>query len=150
MPETFDPAPLRQAYDALLAAEPRPEPPPGEWGTGQILAHVALVGAATIGAVNAAASGAVSTYDNRLAQDPWTLTRVIGLAGGPDGLRDRIRAQASALCALAGALSGDELGMAVPTLLLSNGSCLVDRPLTVADILAGLVDAELPGHTKQL
>jgi hypothetical protein len=150
MPETFDPAPLRRAYAALLAAEPRPEPPPGEWGTEQILAHVALVGAATIGAVNAAASGAVSTYDNRLSQDPWTLTRVIALAGGPDGLRERIRAQASALCALAGALSGDELAVPVPTLLLSNGSCLVDRPLTVAEILAGLVDAELPGHTAQL
>jgi hypothetical protein len=36
----------------------------------QILAHVSLVSAATISAVAAVASGAVSTYDNRPSQDP--------------------------------------------------------------------------------
>ncbi|MGH3730886.1 MAG: hypothetical protein ACRDTU_19360 [Micromonosporaceae bacterium] len=142
--------PLRQAYDALLATDPRPVPPPGEWDTGQILAHVCLVSAATISTVAAVASGAISTYDNRLSQDPWTLDRVIALAGDEAGLRERIRAQGEALCALAAVLSVAELATKVPALLLSNGTCLVDQPLSVGDILAGLADVELPGHTKQL
>ncbi|BCY09641.1 DinB family protein [Actinoplanes sp. L3-i22] len=142
--------PLRQAYDALLAAEPRAVPPPGEWSTEQILAHVSLVGAATIGTVVAVASGAISTYDNRPAQDSWTLDRVIALAGGAQGLRERVRAQGDALCALAAVLSEPELDTNVPALLLSNGTCLVDQPLALRDILTGLAAAELPGHTKQL
>ncbi|GAA3290155.1 hypothetical protein Dvina_26895 [Dactylosporangium vinaceum] len=139
---------LRKAYAALLGATPRPAPPPGEWSTRQILAHVSLLTAATITLVASAASGAIGTYDNRLAQDPWTLDRVARLAG--DGLRERIRAQGEALCLLAGQLSEEELALAVPSLLLSNGECVVDAPLTVRDILAGLAAAELPGHTAQL
>jgi hypothetical protein len=151
MPETFDPAPMRGAYAALLDVVPSPgPPPPGEWSAGRILAHVSLVTAATVAAVNAVGSGAISTYDNRLAQDAWTLDRIAGLAGGLDGLRGRIRAQGEALGLLAAALSPAELATPVPALLLSNGACLVDAPLTVADILAGLTDVELPGHAKQL
>ena len=146
----MDTNPLRQAYDALLAADPRAVPPPGEWNTEQILAHVSLVSAATISTVAAVASGAISTYDNRMSQDPWTLGRVIALAGGEADLRERIRAQGKALCALAAVLSEAELATKVPTLLLSNGTCLVDQPLSLGDILAGLADMELPGHTKQL
>ncbi|MEU7883583.1 hypothetical protein [Microbispora bryophytorum] len=146
----MDTNPLRQAYDALLAADPRAVPPPGEWNTEQILAHVSLVSAATISTVAAVASGAISTYDNRQSQDPWTLDRVITLAGGEAALRERIRAQGEALCALAAVLSEAELATKVPTLLLSNGTCLVDQPLSLGDILVGLAGAELPGHTKQL
>ncbi|MBM0240036.1 DinB family protein [Micromonospora sp. ATA32] len=146
----MDTNPLRQAYDALLAADPRAVPPPGEWNTEQILAHVSLVSAATISTVVAVASGAISTYDNRPSQDPWTLDRVIALAGGEAALRERIRAQGEALCALAAVLSEAELATKVPTLLLSNGACLVHQPLSLEDILAGLANVELPGHTKQL
>ena len=146
----MDTNPLRRAYDALLTADPRAVPPPGEWNTEQILAHVSLVSAATISTVAAVASGTISTYDNRVSQDPWTLDRVIALAGGEAALRERIRAQGEALCALAAVLSEAELTTKVPTLLLSNGTCLVDQPLSLRDILAGLVDVELPGHTKQL
>ncbi|MEU8276588.1 hypothetical protein ACFYOK_20055 [Microbispora bryophytorum] len=146
----MDTNPLQQAYDALLAADPRAVPPPGEWNTEQILAHVSLVSAATISTVAAVASGAISTYDNRQSQDPWTLDRVITLAGGEAALRERIRAQGEALCALAAVLSEAELATKVPALLLSNGTCLVDQPLSLGDILVGLAGVELPGHTKQL
>jgi hypothetical protein len=142
--------PLRQAYADLLDTAPRAVPPPGEWNTEQILAHVSLVSAATISAVAAVASGAVSTYDNRPSQDPWTLDRVITLAGGEAALRKRIRAQGEALCALAAVLSEAELTAKVPALLLSNGRCLVDQPLSLGVILTGLADVELPGHTEQL
>lgn len=146
----MDTNPLRQAYNALLAANPRAVAPPGEWNTEQILAHVSLVTAATISTVATVAPGAISTYDNRLCQDPWTLDHVITLAGGEAGLRGRVRAQGEALCALAAVLSEAELATKLPTLLLSNGTCLVDQPVSLADILAGLADVELPGHTKQL
>ncbi|MEU4473136.1 hypothetical protein [Micromonospora sp. NPDC023888] len=146
----MDTTPLRQAYDALLAAAPRAVPPPDEWNTEQILAHVSLVSAATISSVAAVASATVSTYDNRLSQDPWTLDRVIALASGEAGLRERIRVQGEALCSLAALLSEAELATKVPTLLLSNDTCLVEQPLSLGDILTGLADAELPGHTKQL
>ena len=85
----------------------------------EILAHVAILSAATIAAVSEIASGANTTYDNRIALDTWTIERVIALAGGNAGLRDRIRLQADALCTLGGpALSEAELNTLVPT-----GSC---------------------------
>jgi hypothetical protein len=38
----------------------------------------------------------------------------------------------------------------VPTLLLSSRKVLVDQPLQLRDIITGLAEVELPGHTKQL
>ncbi|MFJ3306295.1 hypothetical protein ACIPSA_24890 [Streptomyces sp. NPDC086549] len=155
----MDTTPLRHAYRALLDAAATvadsggtsPVPPAGEWNADQILAHVAVINAATITAVSSVASGTNTTYDNRMAQDAWTLERVIALAGGNAGLRDRIRVQGDALCALGGPmLSEGELDTLVPTLLLSNGTVLVDQPMPLRDLVTGLAEAELPGHTKQL
>ncbi|MBD0735833.1 hypothetical protein [Streptomyces sp. CBMA29] len=160
-----DTDPLRDAYRALLDAaatvadsgDARRTPPPGEWDGDQILAHVSLVSALTVTAVSHVTSGASATYDNRMAQDSWTLRRVIERAGGNAGLRNRIRLQADALRALSGAdpscgpvLSEDELDTLVPTLLLSNGAVQVDRPVPLRDLVAGLAAQELPGHTAQL
>lgn len=155
----MDTTPLRDAYRALLAAaatvadatDPIPAPPPGEWNADQILAHVSLVNAATIAAVTCVASGANTTYDNRTALDAWTIERAIARAAGNTGLRERIRLQGDALCALGGpAISDAELDTPVPALLLSGGTVLVERPLPLRDIITGLADAELPGHTAQL
>ncbi|GAA1216042.1 hypothetical protein GCM10009665_02310 [Kitasatospora nipponensis] len=155
----MDTTPLRDAYRALLDAaatvadsgDPSPVPPTGEWNADQILAHVALVTAATIAAASAVASGANTTYDNRMALDTWTIERVISLAGGTAGLRDRVRRQGDALCALGGpALAEAELDTPVPTLLLSKDKVLVDQPVPLRDLIAGLAAVELPGHTEQL
>ena len=154
----MDTTPLRHAYHALLDAaatvaesDTSPVPPSGEWNADQVLAHVALVGAATITAASSVASGAITTYDNRLAQDTWTIGRVIAVGGGNAGLRERIRLQGDALCALGGpALSEAELDTLVPTLLLSKDTVLVDQPLPLRDIITGLAQVELPGHTAQL
>jgi hypothetical protein len=155
----LDTSPLRDAYRALLDAaatvagsgDTSPDPPPGEWNADQILAHVTLVNAATITVVSCAATGAITTYDNRLAQDAWTLDRVIALTGGNAGLRERIRLQGDALCALGGPMLSDaELDTPVPALLLSNGEVQVDRPVPLRDLITGLAEAELPGHTRQL
>ncbi|GAA4629938.1 hypothetical protein GCM10023196_053300 [Actinoallomurus vinaceus] len=155
----MDTAPLRDAYRGLLDAavtvadsgDTSPVPPPGEWNADQILGHVTLVNAATIAAVSAVASGANTTYDNRVALDAWTIDRVITLAGGNAGLRDRIRLQADALCALGGPMLSDaELDTPVPTRLLSNGVVLVDQCVALRDLITGLAEVELPGHTEQL
>jgi hypothetical protein len=155
----MDTAPLQDAYRALLeaaatvadAGDTSPAPPAGEWNADQILAHVSILNATTIAAVSSVAAGANTTYDNRMALDTWTIERVISLAGGNAGLRDRIRRQGDALCALGGpVLSEAELDTLVPTLLLSNDTLLVNQPMPLRDLIVGLADVELPGHTKQL
>jgi hypothetical protein len=155
----MDATPLRDAYHALLDAaatvagsgDTSPAPPAGEWNADQILAHVSLISATTIAAASAIASGANTTYDNRTALDSWTIERLIPLAGSSAGLRDRIRRQGDALCALSGPmLSEAELGTPVPTLLMSNGTVLVDQPVPLRGLITGLADVELPGHAQQL
>jgi hypothetical protein len=155
----MDAAPLLDAYRALLDSAATVAdsggaglvPPAGEWNADQILAHVSIVNATTIAAVSAVASGASTTYDNRIALDTWTIERVIARAGGNAGLRNRIRLQGEALGALAGPmLSEAELDTPVPTLLLSNDKVLVDQPVPLRDLVTGLADVELPGHTQQL
>jgi hypothetical protein len=157
MPDT---APLQDAYRALLdaaatvagAEDPLPVPPDGEWDADQILAHVCLVGAATIAAVAGVAAGTNTTYDNRIALDTWTIGRTVAHAGGNAGLRDRVSGQAAALCALTAgaALSDAELSTLVPVRLLSHDALLVDQPMPLRDIVTGLARTELPGHTRQL
>ena len=155
----MDTTPLRDAYRALLDAaatvddcgDAIPVPPTGEWNADQILAHIAILNATTIATVSSVTTGAIATYDNRLALDTWTIDRVTARAGGNKGLQDRIRLQGDALCALGGPmLSKAELDTPVPTLLLSNGMLLVDQPVPLRELITGLADVELPGHTKQL
>ena len=152
----MDTTPLRAAYRELLetaatvADAGAADPPAGEWNADQILAHVAIVTATTIAAASRVASGETPTYDNRVAQDTWTISRVVARAGGNAGLRERIRVHGEALCTLGPALSEAELDTPVPTLLLSNDEVLVDQPVPLRDLVLGLADAELPGHTKQL
>jgi len=155
----MDTTPLHLAFRTLLdaaaaaadSADSGPVPAAGEWSADQILAHVSLVNATTIAAVSTVAAGAHTTYDNRLALDIWTIDHTITLAGGNAGLRDRIRAQSDALCAVGGrTLSEVELDTQVPTRLLSNDAVLVDQPVSLRDIISGLAEVELPGHTAQL
>lgn len=150
--------PLRDACRALLAAaatvadaDTTVTAPDGEWTADQILAHVSIVNATTIAAAYAIASGANTTYDNRIALDTWTINHVIELAGGNAGLRERIRQQTDVLCGLAEPmLSETELDTPVPTRLLSNDTVLVDQLVPLRDVITGLADAELPGHAQQL
>jgi hypothetical protein len=47
-------------------------------------------------------------------------------------------------------LSETELDTPLPTLLLSNGEVLVDQPVPLRDLITGLAEVEIPGHTKQI
>ena len=152
----MDTTPIRDAYRVFLdaaatVAETDPTPPPGEWNAGRILAHVSIIGAATIAAAANVAAGVNATYDNRVAHDAWTLDHVVSLAGSAAGLQERIRRQGEALAAFdSAALSDVELDTLVPTRLISKGAALVDGPLPLRAILTGLAESELPGHTAQL
>jgi hypothetical protein len=153
-----DTTPLQQAYAAFLdaaatvtaPAQGGPVPPPGEWHADEVVAHVALVDAATLAATAAVAAGSGTTVDNRVSLDAWTLARTIERGGDGAGLRRRVRLQGEALCRLAEALGDDELAVPVPTLLVSAGSVLVDRPLPLQSLLQGLAEDHLPRHTQQL
>jgi hypothetical protein len=152
----MDTTPVRDAFDALLdaaaavAASGDPAPPSGEWNADQILAHVSILTAGTIAVVGEVASGAHTTFDNRLSQDSWTIARVVSRVGGTDGLLARLRIQAEALCTLVGGLTEAELEVLVPTLLLSNDEVLLEQPISLRDLIGGLEGTELPGHAKQL
>lgn len=154
----MDTSRLRNAYHILLdaaatvaQADPDPTPPAGEWNADQILAHVAIINSATISTASAISSCMHTTYDNRVSHDAWTLTHVLAVAGGRDGLSERIRAQSEVLCALAGPiLSEAELDALVPTRLVSKDTILLDQPIPLRDIITGLADVELPGHATQL
>jgi len=81
---------------------------------------------------------------------PAKIERVISLAGGNAGLQNRIAAQGEALSALGATLGEAELDTLLPTLLLSNGTVLVDQPVSLRDLITGLAEVELPGHTTQI
>ncbi|HEV2240864.1 MAG TPA: hypothetical protein VGR98_07445 [Streptosporangiaceae bacterium] len=116
----LDTAPLRDAYRALLDAAA---------GADQARSRRLASGTPTRSWPSSVASGANTTYDNRMALDAWTIKRLIARVGGSAGLRERVRRHGESLCALGGpALSEAELDTLVPTLLLSKDTVLVDQP----------------------
>jgi hypothetical protein len=125
-------------------------PRAGEWNSDQIVAHVALVDAATLATAASLASGANTTFDNRIPLDAWTIEQVTALAGGVNGLQLRVRALGETLCALTNVLSDAELDTLVPSLLLSSDKLIVNQPMTMRALITGLGESELPAHEQQL
>ncbi|HEV2887922.1 MAG TPA: DinB family protein [Jatrophihabitans sp.] len=153
----MDSTSLRLAYAGLLdAAETvavagtRTAPPPGEWNADQLLAHLVSVDAGILAAACSVAAGGHATFDNRLSLDPRNLARINTRSGGQARLRQRIRVQGEALCALAEQLSEDELGQPIPTVLQSGATRLVDQPVSLRDLICGLAEDHLPRHAQQL
>ncbi len=150
---------LRLAYEDLLEAadevlgpadQAALAPPAGEWDALQVLGHVALVDAATIAVVSTVAAGMHATYDNRVTLDAWSIERVVRLTGDRAGLRERIRTQGEVLGMLAEGLSETELDTLVPARLVSGDEVLVDEPVPLRAIVAGIAEDHLPRHTDQL
>ena len=154
----MDTTPLRDAYDALLEAsitvlgpdDTSPVPPPGEWDATQILAHIASVDAGVLVTVYTVASGADAMYDNRVSLEAATLDRMTAITENSDGLRDRIRRQGAALCAVGEMLSEAELDTPVSTLFESAGVVQFDQPIPLRALIAGIAEDHLPRHTAQL
>jgi hypothetical protein len=148
---------LRLAYDGLLGAGEKvalagtaPSPASGEWDAGQLLAHLVSVDAAVLAAAYSVVAGGHGTFDNRQSLHLGNLERIGHRAGGEAQLRRRIRIQGEALCALAEQLSDEELEQRIPTLLMSGDTVLVDEPVSLGTLIAGLADDHLPRHTQQL
>ncbi|MGB3604592.1 MAG: hypothetical protein WBA38_13700 [Gordonia sp. (in: high G+C Gram-positive bacteria)] len=47
-------------------------------------------------------------------------------------------------------LSDRELVSKIPARLVSNDALVVDEILTLSDIIGGLAESEIPGHTQQI
>jgi hypothetical protein len=153
----MDTTPLHDAHVAFLEAATKVADAggarvtePGQWNAEQILAHVALVDAATLAAAASVAAGVNTTFDNRVLLDTWTIERTRNNAGGSIGLQQRIRQLGVSLCTLGAVLGDAELDTVVPSLLLSNDQLLLNEPVSVRALIDGLADEELPGHTTQL
>ena len=153
----MDSTSLRMAYAGVLdaaetvaAASTDPTPAPGEWDASQLLAHLISVDAGILAVACSVAAGGQATFDNRLSLDSWNLARIRQRIGDQAQLRQRIRVQGEALCALAEQLSEDELGQPIPTLLLSGDTLQVNQPVSLRNLISGLADDHLPRHTRQL
>ena len=153
----MDSTSLRTAYDELLdaaehvvALDPPAAVPPGEWDTEQQLAHLIAVDAGILSVVSTIAAGAHATFDNRLSLDTHNLARISQRVGGQTQMIKRVRAQGRALCEVVEHLSDDELDQPIPTLLRSADVLLVDKPLSLRELLTGIAEDHLPRHTQQL
>jgi hypothetical protein len=153
----MDSDPLRHAYQRLLEAADTvaetgggAEPPPGEWDSRQLLAHLVSVDAGILAAAWSVVAGERAAVDNRSSLDPANLARIARRLGGDAQLRRRIRLQGEVLCDLAEQLTEEELDQAVPTLLHSGRAVLVDGPLVLRDLISGLAEDHIPRHTQQL
>ncbi len=149
----MDSTAFRQAYEELLQAAARPDlgdADDGGWNADQILAHVLSVDAAVAAVALGIVSGARPTFDNRASLDPWNLARIVDEHSGRAELIGRVRRQASTLADLAEELSPAAIEVLVPSLMLSNGTLVLDQPVPLGGLIDGLTGDHVPVHTRQL
>jgi uncharacterized protein YbjQ (UPF0145 family) len=116
----------------------------------QILAHLLSVDAAIAAVALGVVSGSRPAFDNRISLDAGNLDRIIAGHSGRADLIDHVRRQAAVLCDLADQLAGDVTSVLVPSLILSNGVLVLDRPIPLADLIDGLAEDHVPVHARQL
>src|SRR5665811_1681144 len=124
----MDTSQLDQAHDEFIKAASQVADagggdlaaPAGEWNFEQVLAHVALVDAASLAVVSSVAAGVNTVFDNRVLVDSWTIEQAITRSGDAD-LTDRIRSLGDALCAVAGDVLNDA-ELDTPCLLYTSPS----------------------------
>lgn len=122
----------------------------GEWGAEQQLAHLIAVDAGILAVTSLIATGSRAAYDNRLTLDTHNLKHISQRTGSLTQMRDRVQAQGRALCQVVEHLTEQELSQAVPTLLVSGSTTLVDQTISLEDLLNGISGDHLPRHTQQL
>jgi len=111
-----------------------------------VLSVDAGIAAVALGVV----SGARPGFDNRIGLDAANLARIVALQADRAGLVEAVRRQGAVLCDVAGRLSDEDAAVLVPTLLVSGASVLVDDPVRLGDLVAGLAADHLPRHAEQL
>ncbi|SDM80592.1 hypothetical protein SAMN04488074_12734 [Lentzea albidocapillata subsp. violacea] len=149
----MDTTALRSAYKKFLDVATTPglgEAADGGWNADQVLAHVLSVDAAAAAVALGVVSGARPTFDNRICLDRWNLDRIIAEHSGRAGLITHVRHQAAVLCDIADQLSEQTAAVLVPSFLMSGDELVLDQPLALADLVNGLAEKHVPGHTRQL
>ncbi|MGW6936768.1 hypothetical protein ACWGE0_42415 [Lentzea sp. NPDC054927] len=149
----MDTTALRSAYEKFLDAAAAPDlgdAADGGWNADQVLAHVLSVDAATAAVALGVVSGSRPTFDNRPCLDSWNLDRIIAEHPGRAGLITRVRWQAAVLCDVADQLTEQAAAVLVPSFLMSNDELVLDQPVSLADLVNGLAESHVPGHTQQL
>lgn len=149
----MDTTALREAYEGLLEAAATPDlgdAADGGWNADQILAHILSVDAATAAVALGVVSGSRPTFDNRVSLDTWNLGRIVAEHSGRADLIEHVRSQAGILCDIADRLDEQATSVLVPSLLLSNDALVLDQPVPLADLINGLAENHVPGHTRQL
>jgi hypothetical protein len=152
-PATLDITELRRAYtelDGVARGGCFGPPPPGEWDAEHMLAHIASTDAAIAAAALAIAAGSRPAYDNRVNIDESNLQRIISQTGGLPQLADLVRRHGALLCSIAGQLSGEQLDVQLPVLIVSGDEVLVDEPRPLRALLQGIGRNHLPAHARQL
>jgi hypothetical protein len=144
---------LHAAYQNLLAIARSSRfnaPPHPEWTAEQLLAHLIAGDTAIISVALAVAAGQRPGYDNRTSLDRWNLTRICAASTGLCGLIDLVDRRGQLLCQVAGQLTGAELDVSIPTLIISNDEVVVDQPLPLRILIQTLGRQHLPRHASQL
>ena len=149
----MDTTALRSAYEKFLDAAAAPDlgdAADGGWNADQVLAHVLSVDAATAAVALGVVSGSRPTFDNRPCLDSWNLDRIIGEHSGRAGLIAQVHRQAAVLCDIADQLTEKSAAVLVPSFLMSGDELVLDQPVSLADLVKGLAESHVPGHTQQL
>lgn len=149
----MDTTELRSAYERLLDAAAVPDlgdADDGGWNADRILAHLLSVDASIAAVALGVVAGARPTFDNRISLDTWNLDRIITEHSGRADLIDHVRRQAAVLCDVADQLNEEAASVSVPSLLLSNDALVLDRPVSLANLIDGLAEDHVPVHTQQL
>ncbi|MET9724431.1 hypothetical protein [Streptomyces zaomyceticus] len=149
----MDTTALRSTYDRLLDAAAVPDlgdAHDGGWNADQILAHVLSVDASIAAVALGIVAGSRPAFDNRISLDTWNLDRIITEHSGRTNLIAHVRNQATILCDIADQLNEEAASVAVPTLLLSNDTLVLDQPIPLASLIVGLSENHVPAHTQQL
>jgi hypothetical protein len=151
--QAFDTTGLRRAYtelDGVARDSSFGAPPHGEWDAEHMLAHIASADASVASAALAIAAGLRPVYDNRINIDESNLRRIIRQAGGLPGLTDLVRRNGALLCSIAAQLSGEQLDVQLPVLIVSGDHVLVDEPRPLRSLIEGIGRVHLPAHAQQL
>ncbi|MFD9353392.1 hypothetical protein [Streptomyces sp. NPDC060031] len=149
----MDTTALRSAYDTLLEVAALPglgDAADGGWNADRILAHLLSVDASIAAAALGVVSGSRPAFDNRISLDAWNLDRIIAEHSGRADLIDHVRRQAAVLCDIADQLRAEAASTLVPSLILSNGSLVLDQPIPLAGLIDGLAEDHVPKHAQQL
>jgi uncharacterized protein YciI len=147
MPASLDA--IYAPFVALLLGGRFGPPPAGEWPAELVAAHIARNNDLIAGVAEQIAAGRQVSYDNAAGVDESELAGYAASAGGRAGLAHEVERSAARLERARDAL-GELAGTAVDVRISDHGALVVDRPLTIGDLITGNASYHLALHHDQL